>query len=132
MAPLFTAHDTKAGRHRGRINVQDCWTILQICASCAEPREEAVMDTLHHWSSEREQQRAQASREELVAHLAQATHADGISEPLDGVRLHRASTPTELGHGVSAPSFCVIAQGSKEVLLGDKRYWYDSARYLIA
>jgi AraC-like DNA-binding protein len=90
------------------------------------------MDTLHHWSSEREEQRAQASREELVARLAQATHADGISEPLDGVRLHRASTPTELGHGVSAPSFCVIAQGSKEVLLGDKRYWYDSAHYLIA
>ena len=30
---------------------------------------------------------------------------------------------------MSFPSCCVIAQGSKEVLLGDKRYWYDSAHY---
>ncbi len=90
------------------------------------------MDTLNRWSSEQEEQRAQASREELVARLTQATHDDGISEPLDGVRLHRASAPTELAQGVSFPSFCVIAQGSKEVLLGDKRYWYDSAHYLIA
>ena len=46
--------------------------------------------------------------------------------------LRRASAPTELGHGVSSPSFCVIAQGSKEVLLGDRRYRYDPAHYLIA
>jgi AraC-like DNA-binding protein len=84
------------------------------------------------WSPEHEEQRAQASREELVARLAQASQDDGIREPLEGVRLHRASAPTELGHGVSFPSFCVIAQGSKEVLLGDNRYWYDSAHYLIA
>jgi AraC-like DNA-binding protein len=90
------------------------------------------MDTLNRWSSDHEEQRAQASREELVARLAQATHDDGISEPLEGLRLHRASAPTEIGHGVSFPSFCVIAQGSKEVLLGDKRYWYDTAHYLIA
>ena len=30
------------------------------------------------------------------------------------------------------PSFCVIAQGSKEVLLGDSRYLYDSSHYLIS
>src|SRR5687768_160279 len=112
--PLFAAHDTNAGRHHGRIIVQDYWTILQKSASCAEPREEVDMDSLNRWSSEHEAQRAQASRAELVARLAQATHDDGISEPLDGVRLHRASAPTEIGHGVSFPSFCVIAQGSKE------------------
>jgi len=86
----------------------------------------------NRWSLEQEEQRTQASREELIARLAQATHDDGISEPLDGVRLHRASAPTEIGHGVSFPSLCVIAQGSKEILLGDNRYWYDSAHYLIA
>jgi hypothetical protein len=37
-----------------------------------------------------------------------------------------------LAHGVSFPSFCLIAQGSKEVLLGDKRYQYDPAHYLIS
>jgi AraC-like DNA-binding protein len=30
------------------------------------------------------------------------------------------------------PSFCVIAQGSKEVLLGDSRYRYDPLHYLLA
>lgn len=84
------------------------------------------------WLPEHEEQREQASREELIARLAQAIHDDGMTEPLDGVRLRRASTATEIGHGVSDPSFCVIAQGSKEVLLGDNRYWYDAAHYLIA
>src|SRR5215213_8045315 len=43
----------------------------------------------------------------------------------------RASLPTEAVHGVSTPAFCVIAQGSKEILLGDDRYRYDPAHYLI-
>ena len=30
------------------------------------------------------------------------------------------------------PSLCVIAQGSKEVLLGDSLYRYDPAHYLLA
>ncbi len=33
---------------------------------------------------------------------------------------------------MSFPAFCVIAQGSKEVVLGDRRYRYDPAHYLIA
>src|SRR5579859_4528117 len=75
---------------------------------------------------------AQASREELVERLRRAICDDGTAEPLPGLRLRRASTPTGLGHGVSFPSFCVIAQGSKELLLGDSRYRYDPAQYLIS
>ena len=90
------------------------------------------MDAPNCWTSEDEGLKAQASRAELVAQLAQAIHDDGTTEPLEGVRLRRASAPTEIRHGVSFPSFCVIAQGSKEVLLGDNCYWYDSAHYLIA
>jgi AraC-like DNA-binding protein len=90
------------------------------------------VDSPNCWTSEDAARKAQASRAELVARLAQAIGDDGMTEPLDGVRLRRASAPTEIGHGVSFPSFCVIAQGSKEVLLGDHRYWYDSAHYLIA
>jgi len=33
---------------------------------------------------------------------------------------------------VSEPSFCVIAQGSKDVLLGERRYRYDASNYLLA
>lgn len=79
-----------------------------------------------------EPQRVQASREELVERLTRAIRTDGAIEPLESLRLRRQSSPTELGHSVSEPCFCVIAQGAKEVLLGEKRYPYDPERYLIA
>jgi AraC-like DNA-binding protein len=79
-----------------------------------------------------EEQRAHASRAELVEHLTRSLRTDGAIEPLQGLRLRRESAPTALGHGVSEPCFCVIAQGSKEVLLGDNRYPYNPAHYLIA
>jgi AraC-like DNA-binding protein len=84
------------------------------------------------WSAEREVWWVQANREELVERLARAIRDDGTVEPLPGLRLRRASVPTGLAHGVSAPSFCVVAQGSKELLLGNRRYRYDPAHYLIA
>jgi AraC-like DNA-binding protein len=76
--------------------------------------------------------RAQANRDELVERLARAVRQDGRAEPLKGLRLHRESSSKELVHGVSFPAFCVIAQGSKEVLLGDDRYQYDPMHYLLA
>ena len=79
-----------------------------------------------------EAQREQANRAELVERIARAIREDGKVEPLKGLRLNRASAPTELAHGVSDPAFCVIAQGSKEVFLGDDRYQYDPMHYLLA
>lgn len=77
-------------------------------------------------------QREQANRAELVERIARAVREDGRVEPLKGLRLNRASAPTELAHGVSDPAFCVIAQGSKEVFLGEERYQYDPMHYLLA
>ena len=90
------------------------------------------MDVTNHQPSEREEARARASREELVERLGRAMRCDGRIYPLNGLMLRRASAPTEMGHGMSYLSFCVIAQGSKEVMLGDNRYRYDPAQYLIA
>ena len=90
------------------------------------------MDLMNRPQSEREAHRAQANRDELVERLARAVREDGTAEPLEGLQLYRLSSPTELGYGVSDPAFCVIAQGSKEVRLGDDRYRYDPAHYLIA
>ena len=81
---------------------------------------------------EHEADRTQAYRDELVERIARAIGKDGRVEPLRGLRLNRASSPTELVHGVSYPAFCVIAQGSKEVFLGDDRYQYDPMHYLLA
>jgi AraC-like DNA-binding protein len=97
----------------------------------AGTREEALMDVMNGRQLEREEQRAQASRGELVERIARAIHDDGTATPLEGLMLRRASSPMELGHSVSYPSLCVIAQGSKELRLGDRRYRYDPAHYLI-
>ena len=90
------------------------------------------MDSTHRWATEREGQKAQAKREELVEHMVRALPEDGSAEPLEGLLLSRASAPTELGHSVFFPAFCVIAQGRKEILLGENRYWYHPAQYLIS
>ena len=89
------------------------------------------MDLMNRPRSEREVHAAQVGREELVERVARAVREDGTVEPPGGLRLRRASSPMELGHGVSFPALCVVAQGSKEILLGDKRYRYDPAHYLI-
>jgi AraC-like DNA-binding protein len=112
---------------------QNRCTILQIMEMRdAGTSEEASVDSMNHQPFERTVHGALASRAELVERLARAIREDGTAEPLDGLRLRRESSPTELGHGVSYPSFCVIAQGSKEVRLGERSYRYDLAHFLIA
>ncbi len=88
------------------------------------------IDVMHH-QAEREALRLQASREELVERIAHAVREDGVVEPVKGLHLNRLSVPRKKVHSVLEPSFCVIAQGSKEVLLGDNRYQYDPFHYLL-
>src|SRR5947209_19307135 len=90
------------------------------------------MNATYPEGSALETERAQADREELAERIARAVPADGRAEVLPGLHLNRSSTPTDPLHGVSEPAFCVIAQGSKEMLLGDSRYRYDAAHYLLA
>jgi AraC-like DNA-binding protein len=90
------------------------------------------MNATYPQGPESETERADAYREELAERIARAVPEDGRFEALKGLHLNRSSTPTDALHGVSEPSFCVIAQGSKEVLLGDSRYRYDAAHYLLA
>src|SRR5215218_4417759 len=89
------------------------------------------MDLMNPPPSEQEARRAQAGRDELAELVARAVGEDGAIEVPGGLRLLRWSSPTPKDHGVSSPAFCVIAQGSKEVLLGDDCYRYDANRYLI-
>lgn len=65
------------------------------------------------------EQKAQSDREELVERILRAIEQDGTVEPGPGLHLYRLSKPSQPVHGVYAPAFCVIAQGSKEVLLGE-------------
>jgi AraC-like DNA-binding protein len=90
------------------------------------------MDVINDQQAEREAHRFQAYREELVERMTQTVREDGVIHPLQGLHLARVSAPLEEVHGVLVPSFCVIAQGSKVVLLGENNYRYDPLHYLLA
>ncbi len=85
-----------------------------------------------HQQAERATQKAQENTEELVELITRAIREDGTAEPLNGLFLQRASSPREPLHGVSDLALCVIAQGSKAVFLGQERYQYDPAHYLLS
>lgn len=86
------------------------------------------MDVGH---AKREALRAETDREEFIERIGLALREDGTIEPLPGLYLSRVSAPLGPVRSVLQPSLCVIAQGSKEVLLGESRYRYDPGHYLI-
>ena len=80
---------------------------------------------------ERETQWMQANREELVERIERTMRQDGSVQPLPGLHLYRHSIPLEPVYSLVEPSVCVVAQGSKEFLLGESRYRYDPFHYLL-
>ncbi len=81
--------------------------------------------------AEREERKAQANKEELVDRVTRAMRQDGATNPMQGLHLQRNSSPLVSVHGLYGPALCMIAQGSKEVLVGDDRYRYDPSQYLL-
>jgi AraC-like DNA-binding protein len=81
--------------------------------------------------AEREQQRVQSIREELVERMARALPEDGALEAFPGFFLARLTKPRESVQPVYHPAFCLVAQGAKHVLLGEELYHYDPGHYLI-
>lgn len=93
---------------------------------------ELLADRIDEHAIGSEVARVHALRAELVERIGRVLRTDGVVEALPNVFLGRSSVPTGRVHSVQKPSFCVIAQGSKEVLLGDSCYRYDATNYLIA
>lgn len=89
------------------------------------------MSVSDQWPPERESQWMQANREELVERIARVIRADGTVRPLPGLHLYRHSIPFKQVYSVVEPSVCVVAQGSKEFLLGERHYRYDPFHYLL-
>lgn len=70
---------------------------------------------------------------ELAVVVERYVKTDGTLETeIPGLRLIRTSRVSEKVHSVYEPSLCVVAQGSKVVMLGEESYQYDSASYLTA
>jgi hypothetical protein len=113
------------------IVANDCLILRIFQMNDGATREEVLMDVINHQQAEREAVLLQANREELVERIARAMRADGTAQPLPGLHLYRHSFPPEQVYSVVEPSVCVVAQGSKEFLLGESRYRYDPFHYLL-
>jgi AraC-like DNA-binding protein len=50
-----------------------------------------------------------------------------VVEPQPNLYFARHSSPGERLYAVCEPAFCVLAQGSKKILLGEDRVGYDDA-----
>lgn len=89
------------------------------------------MSPVRQQQVEHETDHMQAQMGKLVKLIERAIREDGSVEPLKGLHLNRSSSPKAPIHSVYEPVFCVIAQGSKEIFLGNERYVYDPAHYLL-
>ena len=70
--------------------------------------------------------------ETLVALLNDLIQDDGlINTPIDGLRIFKASEPTEEETVVYNPCLCMVALGGKEIVVGDTVYAYNPAQSLI-
>ncbi len=87
---------------------------------------------MNQQEAELKQQRIQINRAEMIERISRAVSEDGLLEAFPGVGLGRFSKPTERVYSVFKPSFCIIAQGSKQMHLGDELFRYDPGHYLIS
>ena len=87
---------------------------------------------MNHGAAKPEKERLNAERTELAERILASLPSSGILEIFPGITIYRSSSPTQPLHSVFTPAFCVIAQGSKQVVLGDEAFKYDTGHYLIA
>src|SRR5947209_13893635 len=97
----------------------------------AEARKEVEMNGMIHKPAARESMLLQAYREELVERIGRVISFDGTVRPVQVFDLSACSVPMARVYGVVEPSLCVVAQGSKEFLLGESHYRYDPFHYLL-
>ncbi|MHC5776073.1 AraC family transcriptional regulator [Nostoc sp.] len=82
--------------------------------------------------AEFEKRKMQINREELIERMIRLAPENSLLEVFPGIFIYQSSKPTESQISVLKPAFCVIAQGSKDVLLNDELFHYDSGHYLIS
>ena len=69
---------------------------------------------------------------DLKAAIAQFATSDGIqATPIEGMSLVRISHPSEPMHAVHHPALCIVAQGRKRVIAGDRVMNYDASNFLV-
>lgn len=70
--------------------------------------------------------------QELVTLIEQHTGADGAYvTTIPGISLHRVSHVSRPHYDVLKPVVCIVAQGSKQMFVGETVHAYDKNRYLV-
>jgi AraC-like DNA-binding protein len=70
--------------------------------------------------------------DELAATIMRLAPTDGVHQTaIRRLALIRAGQPTEPLHALHEPALCILVQGRKQVMLGDRIYVYDRSRYLV-
>ncbi|MBD6614765.1 AraC family transcriptional regulator [Komarekiella sp. 'clone 1'] len=82
--------------------------------------------------AEFEKRKMQINREELIERMIRLAPENSLLKVFPDIFIYQSSKPTESQVSVFKPAFCVIAQGSKDVLLNDELFHYDSDHYLIS
>lgn len=90
-----------------------------------------MMRNMMNATTQRQADRMQADREEIAGRIARMLPRDGTMEVQPSLHFTRSSRPNEPIHGFAEPGLCVIAQGSKDISLGEETFRYDPAHYLI-
>lgn len=71
-------------------------------------------------------------RKELAALIERYATTDGVHPTaIPRVHLIRVSRPTEPIHVLHEPALCIVAQGRKQVMLGESVYAYGPEQYLV-
>jgi len=69
---------------------------------------------------------------ELASLIEANTRIDGtFPTPIPGLHLSRFSSRTQPGQGVQCPTLAIVAQGSKQLMLGDEVFTYDPGHYVV-
>ncbi len=86
-----------------------------------------------HGDRSAEQMQITVMRADLAAQIERHTGgADGMyATPIAQLSLARLTKAPPMGHALHQPAFCLIAQGSKRLLLNDEVFVYDSGHYLV-
>lgn len=100
-------------------------------ALCREGKEGAKMNSMNSRESKRDEQWVQSNREELLERMARALPDEGWIEALEGLFLARVAKPMESPLALYQPAFCFVAQGGKQVLVGEEVLRYDPGHYLL-
>jgi AraC-like DNA-binding protein len=74
---------------------------------------------------------AESSLAELQSLIGRFSEGGNTPTTIPRVSLSRVTAPTTPIRTVYEPALCVVVQGRKQAMLGNQRYIYDGAQYLI-